>query len=121
MWRLVVVLLLSLNACDRDLYTVVERKNDPDAGWLNVVLVHGNRKLYTTCNNYKGAGNYKAAETKMIFRCGLHVGDTVRCKSFPNREEGYDLICGNELVNGVLTSSGRNELLLIEREELLRK
>jgi len=73
--------------------------------------------LYTSCNNYKSAGNYNAAETNKIFHCGLHVGQTVQCKSFPGRESGYDLICGNELVDGQVTTSGRNELLLVEREE----
>lgn len=112
------IFVILLFACVRDSYTVIQRTNHSgNEFWVKVVLLHDGHRFYTICNNYKAAGNYKPAEVDKVYQCGLHVGQTVRCKFFPHRESGYDLICGNELVQGELTTSGRNDLLLIEKEE----
>jgi hypothetical protein len=103
-------------SCRHTGYTVIERTNTSEM-WVNVVLEHDGHKYFTRCNNYKAAGNYVRADTEKILRCELHVGQTVDCKAFKPGENGYDLICGHELVRGQLTTSGGNELLIIQKEE----
>jgi hypothetical protein len=76
---------LALIACRRrDEYNVIERVNDTDYS-VKIVLEHDGHKFHGTCNNYKSGLNGE------IKHRDLHVGQTIRCKSFPNRdEEGYD-------------------------------
>ena len=103
----------------RAAYKVVEREEpDPDCITCRVklVLLHGNQRIYATALNYIG--------TKTGTRhSNLRVGDTVKCKFFQDRLSedagGYDLICGDELWNGRLTTSGGNEMLTIQKEVLL--
>jgi hypothetical protein len=110
------ILASLLVACNSDRYTVTQRKNE-NKFWVKVALRHDGHTLYANCNNYKAAGNYKREDVGKIYLCWLYVGQTVQCTSFPHRESGYDLICGNELVKGELTTSGGNDLLLIEKED----
>jgi hypothetical protein len=116
---LIIAMLFSSSACSRSNYTVIERDaRDNDKYSVKVVLKHDGHKYFASCNNYKAAG--KAGDDK-ITRCNLHVGDTIKCKFFPDRlasdAGGYDLICGSELTNGKLDTTGGNELLIVEKEE----
>ena len=106
----------------RGRYKVVGRIDDPECpeGRLNckveVVLLHDGHRLHATALDYKSGANGQ------IFRCNLHVGETVKCKFFADRHSedagGYDLICGSELWHGRLTTTGGNEMLTIYRDEL---
>ena len=103
----------------RGSYKVVQREQpDPDCITCSVrlVLLHENRRIHATALNYIGT----TAGTR---RSNLQVGDTVKCKFFQDRLSedagGYDLICGDELWNGRLTTTGGNEMLTIQKEELL--
>ena len=119
---MVFLLALLMCACSRDNYSVIERDDaamrDKGEYWVKVVLKHDGHKYFASCNNYKAAGKPGNDE---ITRCNLHVGDSIKCKFFPDRSgpdaSGYDLICGSELTNGKLDTSGGNELLIIEKEE----
>lgn len=78
-------------------------------------MLHSGKKLHLSCNNYKmdAKGN--------IETCHLQVGQTVNCQFFPDPSakegSGYDYICGSERLNGNLTSSAKNELLELEKDE----
>lgn len=113
-----VLTVLALCACNSDSYTVIERttpERDSEP-WVKLVLKYNNHKLFVDCNNLKAAKGGKTT------RCDLRVGQSVKCKPFLDRqEEGYDLICGSELTDGKLTTSGGNELLLLRKEELVEK
>ena len=92
----VLALALSLLGCNREQnsYRVIERTNsDAYDGYVSVVLLHDGHKLHAKCNNYKEG---TVDDPKKVTHCNLHVGQTIRCKSFLERsKEGYDLICGN--------------------------
>jgi hypothetical protein len=110
------VLTLSLCACRRDGYEVVGRTNDEGRqDWVKVVLTHDGHKFHAICNNLKGT-----KDRDVNLRCNLHVGQTVRCKFFPDRMAadayGYDLICGDELTSDKI-GDPRNELLIVQKEE----
>lgn len=109
------VLVLSLTACNRNTYTVIERKNDSEYS-VRVVLLHDGTKFHATCNNFKATADPNKNE-----HCNLHVGQTVKCQFFPDRLSvdagGYDLICGNDRRDGKLTTSEKNELLQVDKED----
>jgi hypothetical protein len=112
------MLILMMCACNREKqanrYTVIERTNS-DAKlvlWIPVVLQHDGHKYYAHCNDIKAVEN-----PKVTLHCNLHVGMTVECQFFENRQVGYDLICGSRRdEKGNLAQYGENELLLIDRE-----
>ena len=113
----VVIMLLSLAACDKrhSRCTVVGRTNS-DASLVfevPVVLEHDGHKYYARCNNIKGVENPKVTQ-----HCELHVGMTVECQFFTSRDvNGYDIICGSRRnKNGDLETYGENELLFVDRE-----
>jgi len=97
-------------------YTVVERTDETEY-WVKITLKHNGHKLYTKCNNYKAT----ATDPNKTESCNLHVGQTVDCQFFADRLSldagGYNLICGEQRTNGKLTTDGKNELLIVEREE----
>jgi len=119
----VVAILLSMGcgiAESTSKWKVVVRENPKDlfGSWVNVVLEHDGHRYFARCNNNK-AGSTKGR----TYGCGLHVGDTVKCQWYRDREQskeykGYDLICGDKRnEKGELDTFGENELLQIEREE----
>jgi hypothetical protein len=107
-------LLFMLVSCSGNNYRVIERGPVDDA-WVKIVLEHNGRILFTRCNNDKAT-----ADPTKIERCDLHVGQVVKCQFFADHLSfdagGYNLICGDQRENGKLTTDGRNELLVIERE-----
>ena len=115
------LLVIFMCACSRYSYTVIERDDGVNGTyWVKIVLKHDGHKYFASCNNYKAPGK-PGVDPNQITRCNLHVGDTIKCKFFPDRlardASGYDLICGNELTNGKLDTTGGNELLIVEKEE----
>jgi hypothetical protein len=112
---IVLVLALSLAACNRNTYTVIERTNDSEYS-VRVVLLHDGTKFHATCNNIKAT-----ADPNINEHCNLHVGQTVKCQFFSDRLSldagGYDLICGDDRRNGKLITSGKNELLQVDKED----
>jgi len=113
------VALLPLYACHKDKnydrFTVIERANSDDSfvPWVPVVLQHDGHKYYARCNNFKGT-----RDPKVTLRCNLHVGMTVECQFYANRDgSGYDLICENmRNEKGDLDTFGENEMLDIDKE-----
>jgi hypothetical protein len=107
----------------RERYRVVERQDDPRCTpyritcKVHVVLAQGNRRLYASALDYKGDVGGE------VRHCDLRVGQTVNCKRFtdPHSEDagGYDMICGGQLWHGRLTTTSRNEMLTIKKEEFL--
>jgi|GEM_PF-1490580 len=103
-------------------YKVVDRADDPNCFQdrigcrVEVVLLHDNHRLHATALDYKVGADGK------VIHCNLHVGETVKCKFFSDRNSqdagGYDLICGSELRVGRLTTTAENEMLTIYRDEL---
>ena len=77
-------------------------------------MQHDGHKYYAHCNDIKAV-----EDSKVTVHCNLHVGMTVECQSFENRDvTGYDLICGSRRdEKGNLGTYGENELLFIDREE----
>ncbi len=130
--RLAVVILvmfpiLQSSCMERDTlgrgrYKVVERTDEPDCSaahlfcTVKVVLLHEGHRLHAT------ALDYKEDIGGEIRHCNLRVGETVSCKFFPDRYSedagGYNLICGDQLWKGKLTTTGGNELLTIYKDEL---
>jgi hypothetical protein len=114
------MLILMMCACNREQhtnrYTVIERKNgDYSLDDVPIVLQHDGHKYYARCNNIKeGEGG-----RMVTLHCNLHVGMTVECQFFENRQVvGYDLICGSKRdEKGDLAAFGENELLQIDKEE----
>ena len=107
--------LTLLCACnDHNRYTVIERTNVDEGSYVPVILLHDGHKYRARCNNVKGTSNPKVTE-----HCNLHVGQTVECQFFANRDaNGYDLICGSKRdPNGNPDTFGENELLFIDKEE----
>lgn len=110
------------DALGRGHYKVVDRIDDPDCSpdhlncSVKVVLLHEGHRLYATALDYRVDSRGK------VRNCNLRVGETVSCKFFADRHSedagGYDLICGEQLWHGRLTTSGENELLTIYRDEL---
>jgi hypothetical protein len=106
----------------RGSYKVVQRTDDPNCSpdrlncRVQVVLLHEGHKLYAT------ALDYKADVGGTVKHCNLRAGETVKCKFFSDRNSedagGYDLICGDQLWQGRLTTTGGNELLKIYKDEL---
>jgi hypothetical protein len=106
----------------RGRYKVVERTDEPNCSadhldcTVKVVLLHDGHRLYAT------ALDYKVDIGGEIRHCDLRVSDTISCIFFPDRNSrdagGYNLICGNQLWNGKLTTTGGNELLTIYKDEL---
>jgi len=105
----------------RGLYKVIDRIDDPKCPdhlgcRVEVVLLHDGHRLHATALDYKGGVNGQ------IVYCNLHVGETVKCKFYPDRHSedagGYDLICGSELWHGRLTTTAGNEMLTVHRDEL---
>jgi hypothetical protein len=106
----------------RGRYKVAQRIEDPGCSAdhvgcrVKVVLLHDDHRLYASAVDYRVdiGGNIRF--------CNLHVGETVKCKFFADRNTedagGYDLICGDQLWNGQLATTGGNELLTIYRDEL---
>jgi hypothetical protein len=109
------LLALSACACNHNSYTVIQRE-EADDYWVRIVLKHDGHKYFAECNNYKAPGK-PGIDPDKITHCNLHVGDEVKCQFFPDRASGYDLICGDELTDGKLDTTGGNELLLIKKEE----
>lgn len=113
---LAVFILAFSSACNHNRYTVIQR-TDETTFWVKIALKHNGHKLYATCNNYKATpGDPDKTES-----CNLHVGQSIDCQFFADRLSpdagGYNLICGNQRKAGKLTNDGRNELLIVEREE----
>lgn len=112
----VLALVLSLLcACnDHNRYKVIERTNVGQGYDVPVILLHDGHKCRARCNNVKGTSNPKLTE-----HCNLHVGQSVECQSFEDRDvNGYDLICGSKRdSDGNLDTDGENELLYIDKEE----
>jgi hypothetical protein len=110
----------SFPACERDKrrerFRVIGRANPNDAAVvyeLPVILEHDGHKYYAKCNNIKAV-----EDPKVTRHCELHVGMTLECQFFNDREPGYDLICGTRRdVEGNLSTYGENELLTIDKEE----
>jgi hypothetical protein len=117
-----VALLIAFCGCEgyrrTDGYSVVQRTNDNKdsfVAWVPVVLEHHGHKYFARCNNIKAVDT----DSKHDRGCELHVGMTVRCQFFTNRDiSGYDLICGSKRnEKGDLDTYGENELLFIDKEE----
>jgi hypothetical protein len=113
------MLTLMMCACNSgrrtDRYTVIARTNsDYELDDVPIVLQHDGHKYYARCNNIKAV-----EDPKVTIHCNLHVGMTVECQFFENRQVvGYDLICGSKRdEKGDLAAFGENELLQIDKEE----
>ena len=116
---LIVLVSLLISTCQNDRrvsrYRVIERTNS-SAGLVfevPIVLEHDGHKYFARCNNIKGI-----KDPNVTKHCELHVGMTVECQVFKQKDLGYDLICGSmRNQKGDLDAYGENELLTIDREE----
>jgi hypothetical protein len=108
------ILLFSVSGCSKqNQYTVIERTNLREGYEIPIVLLHDGHKYYARCNDLKAASDDAHKEV----HCGLRVGQTVECEFHPDRDSGYDLICGRKRnANGKLDTYGENELLIVDKE-----
>ena len=83
-----------------------------------IELLHQDHRLYAVALDYKVDVDGK------VKHCNLQVGQTIKCRYFADRDSreasGYNLICGEQLWQGKLTTTGGNEMLTIYRDERLR-
>jgi hypothetical protein len=113
----IVVMAGAVAACNENGYTVIQREESSDY-WTRVVLQHNGIKYYANCNNFKAAGNYMPGDAQKTFRCDLHVGQTIECRSFKKNApdySGYDLILRSRTRTGA-TDDQRPERIVDSRE-----